>query len=287
MFSGDGARRPFLSRCNYNFLWYNMAEELNEEELQAKVNEIYTPLSVAKEEIWRRWNDKELRKKVEEFLGDDLPDIFSDGPKVVIFRNIATPNFELKLAFDYAKMIGLDLAVIEFTVDRFCTRNRDKLHLGKLFFLDIKKKGCEVKAKVNIIPIKEVDNVPLRDIKTNWGEDLVAFHHRILGKNGYANVRTFDASTYKLNGLGPFEMYLKILGFCSNFSILLENFLVKTDKGERSFTERIIFPAFRKVRQAVRKKPMIVPLMGVNDEENVFWQYYSSDVGDLLLGDGQ
>ncbi len=37
------------------------------------IKEIYTPLSVAKKEIWRRWNDKELRKKVEDFLGGDMP----------------------------------------------------------------------------------------------------------------------------------------------------------------------------------------------------------------------
>lgn len=36
------------------------------------IKEIYTPLSVAKKEIWRRWNDKELRKKVEDFLGGDV-----------------------------------------------------------------------------------------------------------------------------------------------------------------------------------------------------------------------
>ena len=45
-----------------------------EEEFDIK--DIYTPLSVAKKEIWRRWNDKELRKKVEKFLGGDIPEVF-------------------------------------------------------------------------------------------------------------------------------------------------------------------------------------------------------------------
>ncbi len=42
-------------------------EQKIEEEFDIK--DIYTPLSVAKKEIWRRWNDKELRKKVEAYFG--------------------------------------------------------------------------------------------------------------------------------------------------------------------------------------------------------------------------
>jgi hypothetical protein len=33
------------------------------------LDDIYTPLEEAKEEIQRRWEDKELKKKVEEYLG--------------------------------------------------------------------------------------------------------------------------------------------------------------------------------------------------------------------------
>lgn len=42
---------------------------------------IYTPLSVAKEEIWKRWNDQELKKKVEDFLGirDVVEPIYTDS----------------------------------------------------------------------------------------------------------------------------------------------------------------------------------------------------------------
>ncbi|MDR3559494.1 MAG: hypothetical protein P4L58_03780 [Candidatus Pacebacteria bacterium] len=42
-----------------------VASAEGDSDLRKELLEIYTPLSVAKEEIWRRWNDKELRKKVE------------------------------------------------------------------------------------------------------------------------------------------------------------------------------------------------------------------------------
>ena len=46
------------------------------------IDTIYTSLEEAKEEVWRRWNDKELRAKVEESLGGDVPEVFRDEPKV-------------------------------------------------------------------------------------------------------------------------------------------------------------------------------------------------------------
>ena len=49
--------------------------ENNKTEKEFDIKDIYTPLSVAKKEIWRRWNDKELRKKVEDFLGGDIPEV--------------------------------------------------------------------------------------------------------------------------------------------------------------------------------------------------------------------
>ena len=59
------------------------------------IKHIYTPLEEAKEEIWRRWNDKALRKKVEEFLGGDIPDLFKKKPCAVLARSVVSPNFEL------------------------------------------------------------------------------------------------------------------------------------------------------------------------------------------------
>lgn len=63
------------------------------EEMTLKLEDIYTPLKEAKEGIWRRWNDKELRAKVEEFLGGDVPEFLRDEPKAYLARQLVTPNF--------------------------------------------------------------------------------------------------------------------------------------------------------------------------------------------------
>lgn len=99
------------------------------------VEDIYTPLSVAKEEIWRRWNDEELKKKIEKFLGD-IPECIKNEPKAISARQIATPNKEFFHFFDMAKMTDLKPLCWEYHCDRFITTNRDKAGLGKLGFLN-------------------------------------------------------------------------------------------------------------------------------------------------------
>ncbi|MDQ1283943.1 MAG: hypothetical protein QG620_291 [Patescibacteria group bacterium] len=251
------------------------------EEISKKVLELYTPLSVAKKEIWRRWNDKALRKKVENFLGGDVPDIFKDKPKAVIFRNIATPNFEMGIAYEYACMMGLDLVIIEYTADKFCTRNRDKLHLGKMMFFN-NDDNLRIVSKKKIVSIKEVDNKCLNEIKTLWGEGLVSFHHRIFDSSDFPKFRTFDASVYKKAGFNPHEIYLKIFSICSYSAILLENFLVKSDKGEREFTEEIIIPAFSDIEKKFGFRPLIVSLLDTDEDGSIFWQYYPEKIKEYI-----
>ncbi len=91
-------------------------QELSEEQLQAEVNKIYTPLSVAKEEIWRRWNDKALRKKVEDFLGVNLPEPFKNEPRAVMLRYIATPNFEASFFIGWINFWFLHLHSLLFPI---------------------------------------------------------------------------------------------------------------------------------------------------------------------------
>ena len=251
-------------------------EKEEQKKIIKEIEKIYTPLSKAKKELEKRWKDKKLRDKVNIFLGEDIPDFFKNGPTAIIFRNIATPNFELELAFEHAKMMGLNLAVVEYTADRFCTRNHDKLCLGKMIFFD--KKKSQIVAKEKIIAIKEDDNKSFTEIKTLWKEDLVDFHHRILRECEYKNVRIFDMSIYKNKGLDPYEIYLKVMGFCVQSAVLLENFIIKTNKGEKKFVEQVIFPAFKEAEKALGYRPMIVPIIGFEDEDVAHWQYYAEKV---------
>jgi hypothetical protein len=233
---------------------------------------IYTLLSVAKEEIWKRWDNVELKKKVQEVFGE-IPEIFQDKPRAIFFRNIATPNLELSLALEQAKVMGLDLLVLEYTIDKFCTRNKDKLHLGKMMFFKNDNK-LQIVGKENVIAIKEMDSKCFNEVKTLWGEDFVSFHHRLLKSCGYENVKTFDASKFKELNDGPHEMYMKVLSLCASSAVLLENFLFKFSVAERKFVDEIIVPTFNEVSNNLGLRPLIVPLANMDGEDSEQWQYY-------------
>ena len=245
------------------------------------VSELYTPLSVAKEEIWKRWNDKELRKKVEDFLGE-MPEPFKDKPKAALFRFIATPNFEFKLFSDMAKQIELSPIFMEYLDDKFCTRNQDKIYLGKVVLFH-KKNGEKdsIICRKKVIDLEKNDNKVFKNIKTLWGENLIDFHHNLFSKY-YPNVERFNVSDFRSNGENSYETYLKVFSLFLNHGILFENYFVNANVDERRFTLEVVKPAFMKIKEIFGVKPLIVPLISYKEEGDLFWQYYPDNIkGDI------
>lgn len=242
------------------------------------IKEIYTPLSVAKKEILRRWNDKELREKVEKYLGGNIPDAFRDNPRTALFRFMTTPNLEFQIAYDTSKLMDLDLVFMEFLNDKFCTRNQDKLHLGKMIFFH-KKNGenaC-IKDRKKIIDLEKCDGEHFKKIKTIWGEDFIEFHHRIFNKK-YNKIDTFDVSEFKTNGGSAYDVYLKVFSLFICNGILFENYFVGSDKDERRFTFDVVKPAFDKIQEIFGLRPLIVPLVSYKVDGDIFWQYYPDNL---------
>ena len=58
------------------------------------IRNIYSTHIIAKDELKNRWNDLNLKKEVELFLENDVPQFLQDSPKAYLARCIATPNFE-------------------------------------------------------------------------------------------------------------------------------------------------------------------------------------------------
>ena len=151
-----------------------------DKQLNETLKEIYTPLSVAKKEIQKRWKDKKLKRKVEEFLNGDVPEVFKKAPKAVIGRNIVSPNYESFRFLDLAKNINLSPVCLEHLEDKFVAKNRSKYHLCRLLFHNgIGKKGGSKIEAFNIINFKDSEGKFLSKLDTVWGENLVHFHHRI------------------------------------------------------------------------------------------------------------
>ena len=114
-------------------------EDLN---ARAELDAVYLTIEEAKEEIQKRWNDTELRSKMEQALASDIPEMMKQAPRAVISRHIMSPNFELLNFLSSAQQLGIDVAGFEYLDDKFVTKNEDKYYLGKLIFFEgIGKKG--------------------------------------------------------------------------------------------------------------------------------------------------
>jgi hypothetical protein len=114
------------------------------------------------------------------------------------------------------------------------------------------------------------------DIKTFWGEELTDFHHRML-ESYNLKIDTFDDFEW-FSSIGrkdnPKQYYENFLALFLSHGVLFENF---HEKGkEESFTSNIIIENFNKIKDQFGYKPLIVPLVPIEDEKCLYyWNSYS------------
>jgi len=256
------------------------SSQKNKKNNQIDIGEIYTPLSVAKKEIERRWNDKELRKKVEDFLGGDMPKFLKNSPRAVLVRYVVSPDIEFSHFLDLAKEIKLKPICYEYSRDKFVASNSDKYHLCKLFFHDGngKKWGDKINT-MRIVDFNKTEGKMLNKIKTLWGDNFVDFHHRILF-DSYPKMKTSitDFSNWfnKQKKKSKQYYYIYYLSIFICHGILFENFL--TNEEENEFTYKKVLPSLKKLQKIFGIKPLIVPLAPIEDENYLYWWCYPESV---------
>jgi hypothetical protein len=247
------------------------------------LDEIYTPLEEAKKELEKRWNDKELKKKVDEYLGDNIPIPITSEPKAICTFHVATPNWAFFHFWEASQQIKLQPLVFEFIDDLFVTTNFDKASLAKMFFYHgIDDHGDMLTSSRHVIDLGgRHEKRKIKDIETLWGENFVDFHHRAL-KTFYEEVEIFDGSGhYHRFGANPKEYYKYIFAFYIRNGILFENYLL-TNK-EKEFTEEVLLPAFEFVWKKFGVKPLIVPITPQNEAAKKHWWCYPEFIK-MLLG---
>lgn len=238
------------------------------------IDDIYTPLEDAKEEIWKRWNDKELEKKVKKYLNGHIPPVFENEPKAISTSHVATPNWAFFHFWENSKKTGLKPVAFEYTDDQFVTTNFDKASLAKMIFYHGKNDNGEmITSSQHAIDLtgKEEKKV-IKEIETLWGENFVDFHHRTLN-SFYEDVEIHDGSEwYHKMGKHAKDYYKYVLALYIRNGILFENFLLT--KNEEKFTKEILLPAFEHVYKEFGIKPLIVPICPQDEADRKYWFYY-------------
>jgi len=238
---------------------------------------VYRSWEDALTELERRQQDPLLATKAHALIPNGVPEILKGKKSMVLFRHVATPNYEVSRF-----LIGADAlserahpVILEYTKDKFTNRNDWKFSLGKLGFHKGHSKTNDIILENQVvIDINDSNFKPLNTISTRWGQNLVDFHHELF-EVAYPLFKDakFDLSDW-LHELGPTakDYYTAFLALFVRDGILFENFMV--DGKEEGFTKEVILPALFAVEKATGQRPLIVPLEPTQIEGDKFWLSY-------------
>lgn len=241
-----------------------------------KFNEfIYTPLDVALKELEERTKDVGLKSLIEKSINTDLPQVLFDKKCAVVFRQLTTPNYEMRRFINLVDTTE-DLTPLfwEYKKDKFTDNNEWKYHLAKLSFYGGRgKKGGEKISHVRVVDFNLFRGKMISEVNTLWNQSLVEFHHELFkaafsGKE--INPEFFDASDwFAMSGGNAKDYYENFLKIFVCHAVLFENFML--DEKEFEFTKDIFLPAFLGVIEKFGKKPLIIALEPTELESHKFW----------------
>lgn len=248
-----------------------------------KIENFYTPLAEAKNEMTRRWKDKKLRKKLKEFLGGNLPNIFKKEPRGIFARHVATPNLEHLHFLRKTSVAELKPLFLEYLEDKFQPENAPKYFLGKLFFVSRKgKNGGYCHKCLKILDFNKCSGKSINRISLDKnGQKVVDFHHDLLDAH-FPQIDRFDISSwYRKNGGKPEKYYIPLMALFIQNGILFENYLLNSE--EADFTKKIVLPSFLEIEHYFQCKPLIVRLLPSKNESESFWYWYPDHLKQYLV----
>jgi hypothetical protein len=207
----------------------------------------------------------------------------SARPYAVLFRQVATPNYELHRFVDLASAAGLTPLVLEFHQDKFVTRNAIKYSLGRMgFHAGTGKKGGPRIRFLSVADLPAADGRQLCHAVTRWGQGLVSFHHELLSSRPVLRgVELFDGSDWFLshNG-GAGEYYADFLSLFVRHAVLFESFLYSPQ--ERQFTTEVVIPAFAAASARHGCRPLVCRLDPADSEGLPYWLQYPDELHDCV-----
>jgi hypothetical protein len=245
---------------------------------------VYTPLLEAREELRKRREDRGLTGRISEFLNGDIPAPLLEGPKALLFRQLCTPNYELRRFMDIAQEQHIEPLLFEYHEDKFTSRNPLKHALGKMRFSQDGPRS-NVRTKT-VIEFNKYEGRRIAEVRTVWNQDLIDFHHTLVGvafKDSHLSF--FDASQwFQRGGVKASHYYLRYVALFVQHAILFENFVL-ADDAEFSFVESIFLPAFIEINRVFGYKPLIVPLLPIDTQADPYWISYPMEIISSIKGE--
>jgi hypothetical protein len=231
--------------------------------------DLYTPLPEAVCELHARRSSP--RRVGESGLERHLV----SRPHAVLFRQVATPNFELERFVGLALSAGLSPLVLEFHRDKFVTRNTLKYSLARMgFYGGIGRNGGPRVRYLAVVDLPTADGLELQQTATTWGQSLIEFHHELLTERPlFGGLELYDGSEwFAEHGPTAHQYYTALLALFVEHAILFESFLLTPT--EQQFTTEVVLPAFEAVQALHGQHPLICRLDPAVTEGHAFWLQY-------------
>lgn len=245
-------------------------------------NDIYYTLDEAAEEIKKRWNDKILKEKVEEFLSNKfIPGFFIDKQRAVYPKSVVSPSNAYDSFLLNAKYLGLKPLLVEYTDDLFTGLSEDKFLLTRLRLLwhDGTYKTAD------IVDYKKYHGKQIPEVRVVSGEKLIDFHHNLFKLSQYPDSEIKDISNYFKSYGKPKDFYPYYLANFICHGVLFEKFETDPRSRELKFTREVAMPSINFLKEKFGVGPIIVNLYS-NDStggENPFWGCYNKSINDFLI----
>jgi hypothetical protein len=241
---------------------------------------IYVSLDEAREEIKKRWNNPDLRKKIEAELGNKFLPQFSEKPRAVLTKQVCVADNGFLFFYYCAKYINAEPLAWEDDEDIFVSFNEEKKGLGRLRV--VLEDGTP--AMVDIMDFHANEKKKLGECILKTGEKLVDFHHNLFKSCKY-DLEIYNDPSWR-NGIYDVSQYyyLTILHFVAH-GILFDVFQTEEDEGENRFTSEVVLPAIQKVQDKFGLKPLIFRMYPKNQtkEEDFFWWCYPPGVNGYII----
>jgi hypothetical protein len=242
--------------------------------------DIYVSLDEAREELKKRWNDVELKKRIEDELGYYFWPEFGLEPRSLSWNVIASPDNGFTFFYQSSKYINAKPLFFEFIGDMYISHNEMKKNLGRLH---VQLENNE-KATINITDLYRWNKKKISEIITKTEQSLVDFHHELFKQSGY-DIEIKDKTAWVTKIGKPADWYYYYLLHFVAHGVLFEAYLSDGDERDDKFFNEIVAPAIERIKQRFKITPLIVKLYPErqSDDEDFYWWCFPPHVNDYIV----
>jgi hypothetical protein len=198
-----------------------------------------------------------------------------DGrPRAILFRQIATPNYELRRFLRRCARSGYAAVILQYYADRMSCHNTFKRNLVTPAFLEgFSRNGQPIFRRHTLANVEAVDQLKLADVLIS-GRTLPSIHADLLSLALPAErMELVEGSHwFGMYPSGARDYYVDLFSALSGDLLLFEDFL--TNKEESVFFDRVVRPAFDTACSILGKRPLIRPLCENRRVSSPLWYAY-------------